>query len=106
MTPTKSSVSSKPLPPLLAASTSRTSKPRNVFILKRLSKGCSTSRSFTLINALEITGKKIGDLKVVVSGAGASAIACAEFYVRLGVKREKVRLVDTRGVVYVGRKDG
>ena len=59
-----------------------------------------------LINALEITGKKIGDLKVVVSGAGASAIACAEFYVRLGVKREKVRLVDTKGVVYVGRKDG
>jgi len=59
-----------------------------------------------LINALEITGKKIGDLKVVVSGAGASAIACAEFYVRLGVKREKVRLVDTKGVVYDGRKDG
>ncbi|MBM4423131.1 MAG: NADP-dependent malic enzyme [Chloroflexi bacterium] len=59
-----------------------------------------------LLNALEIIGKKAGDLKVVVSGAGASAIACAEFYVRLGVKRENIRLVDTRGVVFIGRKDG
>ncbi len=59
-----------------------------------------------LLNALEVTGKNVGDLKVVVSGAGASAIACAEFYVLLGVKREKVRLVDTKGVVYKGRTDG
>jgi malate dehydrogenase (oxaloacetate-decarboxylating)(NADP+) len=59
-----------------------------------------------LLNALEVIGKKIGDLKVVVSGAGASAIASAEFYVRLGVKREQIRLVDTKGVVYRDRKDG
>ncbi|MEK7327125.1 MAG: NADP-dependent malic enzyme [Chloroflexota bacterium] len=59
-----------------------------------------------LLNALEITGKKIGDLKIVVSGAGASAIASAEFYVRLGATRENIRLVDTKGVVYVGRKEG
>jgi len=59
-----------------------------------------------LLNALEITGKDIAKLKVVVSGAGASAIACAEFYIRLGVKRENVRLVDTKGVVYKGRTDG
>ena len=59
-----------------------------------------------LLNALEVTGKKIGDLKIVVSGAGASAIASAEFYVRLGATRENIRLVDTKGVVYAGRKDG
>ncbi len=59
-----------------------------------------------LLNAVEITGKDISKLKVVVSGAGASAIACAEFYIRLGVKRENVRLVDTKGVVYKGRTEG
>ncbi|HKZ69677.1 MAG TPA: malic enzyme-like NAD(P)-binding protein, partial [Anaerolineales bacterium] len=59
-----------------------------------------------LLNALEVIGKKIGDLKVVVSGAGASAIASAEFYVRLGVTRANIRLVDTKGVVYTGRKEG
>lgn len=59
-----------------------------------------------LLNALEIIGKKIGELKVVVSGAGASAIASAEFYVRLGVQRANIRLVDTKGVVYAGRKEG
>ncbi|MBI5293645.1 MAG: NADP-dependent malic enzyme [Chloroflexi bacterium] len=59
-----------------------------------------------LLNALEVSGKKIDALKVVVSGAGASAIACAEFYVRLGARRENIRLVDTKGVVYAGRSQG
>ncbi len=59
-----------------------------------------------LLNALEVSGKKIDSLKVVVSGAGASAIACAEFYVRLGARRENIRLVDTKGVVYAGRTQG
>src|SRR6185437_9383763 len=47
-----------------------------------------------LLNALELTGKPAGSIKVVVSGAGASAIASAEFYVRLGVNRANIRLVD------------
>jgi malate dehydrogenase (oxaloacetate-decarboxylating)(NADP+) len=59
-----------------------------------------------LMNALEIVGKKIEDVKVVFSGAGASGIACAKFYETLGVKHKNIRLVDTKGVVYVGRKDG
>ncbi len=58
-----------------------------------------------LLNALEITGKSIGDIKVVVSGAGAAAIACAEFYVTMGARRENIRLVDTKGVVYQGRRE-
>ncbi|MEX1138227.1 MAG: NADP-dependent malic enzyme [Bacteroidota bacterium] len=59
-----------------------------------------------LLNALEVAGKKIGDVKVVFSGAGAAGIACAKHYERLGVRRENMMLVDTKGVVYKGRKDG
>jgi malate dehydrogenase (oxaloacetate-decarboxylating)(NADP+) len=59
-----------------------------------------------LLNALEIVGKKIDQVKVVFSGAGAAGIACAKFYVTLGVKTENLLLVDTKGVVYKGRKEG
>src|SRR5688572_28203408 len=58
-----------------------------------------------LINALEIVGKPIGDVSVVFSGAGAAAIATAEHYVRLGVKRENIILCDRKGVVYEGRAE-
>jgi len=59
-----------------------------------------------LLNALEIAGKDIGKIKVVVSGAGASAIACTKFYLTLGVRRENVVMADTKGVVYRGRTEG
>ncbi|HEX9308423.1 MAG TPA: NADP-dependent malic enzyme [Anaeromyxobacter sp.] len=59
-----------------------------------------------LLNALELAGKKIDEVKVVVSGAGAAAIACTKFYLSLGVKRENVVMVDTKGVVYRGRAEG
>jgi malate dehydrogenase (oxaloacetate-decarboxylating)(NADP+) len=59
-----------------------------------------------LLNALEIVGKDIGKVRVVVNGAGAAGFACAEHYVRLGVKRENVILCDTKGVVYQGRTAG
>lgn len=59
-----------------------------------------------LLNALEIVGKKIDQVKVVFSGAGAAGIACAKFYVTLGVKRENLILCDTKGVVYKGRTEG
>jgi malate dehydrogenase (oxaloacetate-decarboxylating)(NADP+) len=59
-----------------------------------------------LMNALEIVGKKISDVRVVFSGAGASGIACAKFYEKLGVKRSNIRLVDTKGVVFKGRTEG
>lgn len=59
-----------------------------------------------LLNALEITNKTIDKIKVVFSGAGAAGIACANLYLSLGVKRENVTLVDTKGVVYIGRKEG
>ena len=58
-----------------------------------------------LINACEVTGKKFEDLQVVVVGAGASAIACAKFYVSLGVKRENLIMSDSRGIIYEGREN-
>ena len=59
-----------------------------------------------LLNAAELAGKQLDKLKVVVSGAGASAIACTKFYLKLGVKKENVILVDTKGVVFKGRTEG
>ncbi len=56
-----------------------------------------------LLNALEITGKDITEVKCVFSGAGAAAISTAEHYVRLGVKRENILLCDRQGVIYKGR---
>ena len=56
-----------------------------------------------LINALDITGKSIKDIKVVVNGAGASAIACTELFKNTGVKNENVIMCDRKGVIYKGR---
>jgi malate dehydrogenase (oxaloacetate-decarboxylating)(NADP+) len=58
-----------------------------------------------LINALEITGRKIEDLKMVVCGAGAAAISCSRLYVSLGVKKENIVMADSKGVVNSKRKD-
>ncbi len=58
-----------------------------------------------LLNALELVGKKIDEIRVVISGAGASAIACAKFYIQLGVKKENIMMVDSKGVIYKGRKE-
>jgi malate dehydrogenase (oxaloacetate-decarboxylating)(NADP+) len=58
-----------------------------------------------LINALEITGKKIGDIKLVVCGAGAAAISCSRLYLSLGVKKENVIMADSKGVINRKRKD-
>jgi malate dehydrogenase (oxaloacetate-decarboxylating)(NADP+) len=59
-----------------------------------------------LSNALEIVGKRHEEIRLVISGAGASAISCAELAISWGVKRENIMLVDTKGVVYKGRKEG
>ena len=68
--------------------------------------GTAIISAAAFLNALEITKKKIGDVKVVFSGAGAAGIACAKLYLDLGVKPENMLLVDSRGVIYDSRKDG
>src|SRR5687767_14859486 len=56
-------------------------------------------------NGLELVGKDIGSVRVVVSGAGAAAIACLDLLVGLGLKRENVLACDSKGVIHVGRAD-
>ena len=58
-----------------------------------------------LINALELTGKKAEDFIVVVSGAGAAAIACARFYTALGIDPAHIRMFDSKGILHKGRTD-
>ncbi len=58
-----------------------------------------------LLNALELQGKKIDEVKVVVNGAGAAAIACTNLYLELGVKRENVVMCDSKGVISSARND-
>jgi malate dehydrogenase (oxaloacetate-decarboxylating)(NADP+) len=59
-----------------------------------------------LVNGLEVVGKDIAQVRITISGAGASAISCAELMVRLGARRENILLVDTKGVVFKGRTEG
>ncbi len=67
--------------------------------------GTAIISSAALLNGLELVGKKIGDVKIAVSGAGAAAIACLDVMVGLGVRREKVFICDSKGVVREGRED-
>lgn len=59
-----------------------------------------------LINACLITNRKIENLKMVINGAGAAAIACGKLFIRLGVKQENITMCDSSGVIYKGRKEG
>jgi malate dehydrogenase (oxaloacetate-decarboxylating)(NADP+) len=67
--------------------------------------GTAVISGAALLNALEISGKDIAELKVVFSGAGAAAIATAEHYVSLGVGRENILMTDSKGVIHTGRGD-
>src|SRR5512133_2433926 len=58
-----------------------------------------------LLNSLELTGKKIEDLKLVVCGAGAAAISCTRLYVSLGVRKENIVMTDSSGVINKKRTD-
>ncbi len=68
--------------------------------------GTAIISSAALANSLEIIGKKHEEIRIVISGAGASAISCAELAISWGVKRENIMLCDSKGVVYKGRKEG
>jgi malate dehydrogenase (oxaloacetate-decarboxylating)(NADP+) len=68
--------------------------------------GTAIITTAALINALHINGKSIKDIKVVVNGAGASAIACTELFKNSGVSNENVIMLDRKGVIYKGRTEG
>ena len=59
-----------------------------------------------LLNALEVVRKKIDEVQIVVNGAGAAAIACSEMFVLAGVRRERITMLDSLGVIYTGRQEG
>jgi malate dehydrogenase (oxaloacetate-decarboxylating)(NADP+) len=58
------------------------------------------------LNALELTKRRIEDVTVVFAGAGAAGIACADLYVKLGVRPENILMTDSKGVIYDGRTEG
>ena len=68
--------------------------------------GTAIISSAALINALEIVNKKIEDIRIVVNGAGASANACANLAISLGVRKENLIMCDTKGIIYKGRPEG
>lgn len=67
--------------------------------------GTAIISSAALLNALEIVGKKIDEVKIVVSGAGASAVSCTKLYISLGAKRENIVMCDRDGVIRQDRND-
>lgn len=67
--------------------------------------GTAIISSAALLNALEIAGKDISKVKIVVNGAGAAAIACTKLYIKLGARLENITMCDSKGVIYKGRTD-
>jgi len=68
--------------------------------------GTAIIASAGFLNALEISKKKISEVKVVFSGAGAAAVACARLFKKLGVKPQNLLMCDSKGVIYKGRTEG
>ena len=68
--------------------------------------GTAIIASAALLNALEVVGKDIAQVKIVVSGAGAAAIASMKLLLKLGINKKNILLVDSTGVIYVGREKG
>ncbi|WP_300435441.1 NADP-dependent malic enzyme [Zoogloea sp.] len=67
--------------------------------------GTAIISAAAMLNGLKVVGKDIAKVKVVVSGAGAAAIACLELWCGLGIRRENVFVCDSKGVIYVGRDE-
>jgi malate dehydrogenase (oxaloacetate-decarboxylating)(NADP+) len=68
--------------------------------------GTAIISSAALINALHLVGKNLEDVRIVVNGAGASAVACANLAISLGAKRGNIIMCDTKGVIHKGRTEG
>ena len=84
----------------------RLKKEMNIPVFHDDQHGTAIITGAALLNALEISGKKIDEVKVVINGAGAAGIACGRFYVSLGIKHENITMCDSKGVIYKGRTEG
>ncbi len=67
--------------------------------------GTAIISSAGLLNAVELSGKKMEEVKLVINGAGASANSCAKMYIAVGVKKENITMLDSKGVIHKGRTD-
>ena len=67
--------------------------------------GTAIITTAALINALDISGKSIKEIKVVVNGAGASAMACTNLFKKSGIPQKNISMVDRKGVIYQGREN-
>jgi len=83
----------------------RLKKEMNIPVFHDDQHGTAIISAAALINALEVAGKKIEKVKLVISGAGAAAMACLRLYLKLGLKKENVTLTDRHGVIYKGRTE-
>ena len=84
----------------------RLKKEMNIPVFHDDQHGTAIITGAALLNALEISGKKIDEVKVVINGAGAAGIACGRFYISLGIKKENIIMCDSKGVIYKGRTAG
>lgn len=83
----------------------RLKKEMNIPVFHDDQHGTAVITGAALLNAVELTGRDISKVKVVVSGAGAAAIACTKFYLSLGIRPENVFMFDSKGVIHKGRND-
>jgi len=83
----------------------RLKKELNIPVMHDDQHGTAIVTSAALLNALDLTGKDVSKIKMVVSGAGAAAIACSNFYISMGVKRENIIMCDSKGAITKDRTD-
>ena len=67
--------------------------------------GTAVITGAALLNAAELTGRQLHEMRCVVCGAGAAGIACAKFYMQLGVRRENIYMFDSKGLIHISRQD-
>tara|TARA_R110001592_G_scaffold325782_4_gene606196 strand:- start:87242 stop:89518 length:2277 start_codon:yes stop_codon:yes gene_type:complete len=83
----------------------RLKKELNIPIMHDDQHGTAIVSAAALLNALELAGKKIGDVKIVISGAGAAAISCSRLYISLGVNVDNLIMCDSKGVIHKNREN-
>lgn len=84
----------------------RLKKEMNIPVFHDDQHGTAIISGAALLNACEITGRKMSEVKVVMNGAGAASISCARIFIALGVKPQNLIMCDSKGVVYKGRTEG
>jgi malate dehydrogenase (oxaloacetate-decarboxylating)(NADP+) len=83
----------------------RLKKELNIPVMHDDQHGTAIISSAAMLNAVELAGKNISEIKLVVSGAGASAMSCSKLYISLGVQRENIVMLDSKGVIRQDRKE-